>query len=204
MTITLRLEERPNNAENKANKLRREGYVPGVIYGKGIGTKSIKVKASDLRALLSKYGKTSLINATFENGETVPAFIKNIQYGILKNEFLSIDLHQVSMNEKVRNEVPIKVVGRELLEKAGGVVAQQIDTVEIECFPQDTPQFIEANVANMIPGQVLTAADLKLPESVTLLTEPEQIILTIVAAKSEEAETEATVEKEEAENSPAE
>ncbi|HHW31417.1 MAG TPA: 50S ribosomal protein L25 [Clostridiaceae bacterium] len=195
MAITLKLEERLNDASNKANKLRREGYVPGVIYGKGIGSRSIKVKASDLRTLLSAHGKTSLITATFENGESVPALIKEIQYGILKDEYLSIDLHQVSMNEKVRSEVPIRVIGRESVERAGGVVAQQINSVEIECLPQDTPQYIEADISNLIPGQALTAGDLKLPESVTLLTEPEQIVLSIIVAKSETAESETPEEE---------
>jgi large subunit ribosomal protein L25 len=184
--VVLKLEERMSGSAGKLKRLRAEGYVPGVIYGKSIESKSIKVKASDLRSLLSAYGRTALISATFENGESIPALIKDIQYEILKDQYLSLDLHQVSMTEKVRTSVPIRIIGRESVERNEGVVSQQLDSIEVECLPQDTPQYIELDISDMIIGQNLTAGGLNIPDEVTLLTEPDQLVLSIITSMPED------------------
>lgn len=86
-----------------------------------------------------------------------------------------------------------------MIEKAGGVLAQQLDNVEIECLPQNIPQYIEVDIADMTVGQSLSAGELKLDESITLIADPEQVVLSITAGKTaaaeeEETETEEAVE----------
>lgn len=199
--ISLKVEERLISSGGKVKKLRAEGYVPGIVYGKSIEPKSIKVKASDLRSLLSKYGKSAMITAEFENGEKIPALIKEIQYGVLKNEYLNLDLQQVSMTEKVRTSVPIKIVGREVAEKTGGILVQQLDTVEVECLPQNAPQLIHLDVSKMTIGDSLTASELNLPELVALFTEPDQVVLSITSFKAVEEPEDSETETEDSEDS---
>jgi large subunit ribosomal protein L25 len=184
--VVLNIEERLPGSSSKLKRLRAEGYVPGVIYGKNIESKSIKVKASDLRSLLLAYGRTALISATFENGESIPTLIKDIQFEVLKDQYLSLDLHQVSMTEKVRTTVPIRIIGRESVERSEGVLSQQLDIIEVECLPQDTPQYIEIDISNMVIGDNLTAGELNIPDEVTLLTESDQLVLSIITSIPED------------------
>jgi large subunit ribosomal protein L25 len=140
-----------------------------------------QVKASDFKEFLSRHGRNSLFTAEFAAEEDFSMLIKDIQYDAVKKDIVHLDLQRVSLNEKVNAEVPVKVTGRTAVEKAGSVVAHQLNTVTVECLPQDVPQYVEADITGMTPGYSLTAAKLRLPRGVALLTKPNDVILSITA-----------------------
>lgn len=195
----LKLEERQAIGGSRVKRLRKSGYVPAVIYGKSINSVAVQVKKSKLREFLTKNGKNAVFTAEFENGESYPALVKEVEYDVIKNEFLHVDFQQVSLTEKIKATIPIRIIGREAVKRVQGVLAQQLDEVEVECFPQDMPQYIEVDVSDMAIGESLTAEELKIPEEVTLLTEPDAVILSIISSKMEEDEAEEDVAEEAAE-----
>lgn len=191
MNVSLKLEERLAVGGGKVKRLRDSGYVPAVFYGKQIDPMTVMVKASEFRDFLSKHGRNVVFNADLDNGKSFPALIKDIQMGVIKNEYVHVDFQQISLTEKVQMNVPVRLIGREAVERAEGIVVQQIDEVIVLCLAQDIPQVIDVDISYMGIGDSLTAGELKLPEGVTLVTEPDDLILSIASGMEEmEEETE--------------
>jgi large subunit ribosomal protein L25 len=142
----LKLEERQAIGGSRVKRLRKSGYVPAVIYGKSINSVAVQVKKSKLREFLTKNGKNAVFTAEFENGESYPALVKEVEYDVIKNEFLHVDFQQVSLTEKIKATIPIRIIGREAVKRVQGVLAQQLDEVEVECFPQERAGYKEIRV----------------------------------------------------------
>lgn len=182
---SLKLEKRLAVGGGRVKKLRSNGYVPAVVYGKQAAPRTVMVKATNLREFLIKNGKNAVFNASLESGESFPALVKEIQYGAIRNEFLHVDFQQVSLTENVHVTVPVRIIGREAVEREGGVIAQQLDGVNIECLPQDVPQYIDADISELAVGHSLTAGQLVIPDGVKLLTNPEDVVLSVTSGKHE-------------------
>lgn len=193
MSATLNLKERTEIGGGKVKRFRKLGYVPGVLYGKSIGNKVIGIKQAEFRNALKKYGRNAVFNAKI-NGEEIPVLIKDIQEDIIKNDLLHVDLHQIRLDQAIEVTVPIKLIGRELVESTGKIVVQMINEVDIECLPQDTPAYIEADITNMNIGDKLTAGELKLPGGIKLLSDPEEIVVSVVEPIKAEATSEESEE----------
>lgn len=118
-------------------------------------------------------------NATQPKVETGSYLVKDIQYDPLRKGISHIDFQRVSLTEKVSNAVPVRVLGRERIEKDGNVIVHQLNEVIIECLPQDAPRYIDADVSGMTPGHSLTAGQLKLPVGAALVTDPLSNILSV-------------------------
>jgi len=179
----LKLEERLAIGGGEVKRLRKSGYVPAVVYGKGMEPKAVKVKMSDFREFLTKYGKNTVFSAKFGQDADFSGLVKDIQYDAVKNDFIHVDFQKVSLNEKIHVDVPVKVLGREKVEKGGGVIVHQLNEVTVACLPQDVPKHVDADITGFEPGDSITAAQLKLPPGVTLLTEPHDVILSITSGK---------------------
>lgn len=186
----LKLEKRLAIGGGKVKRLRREGYIPAVVYGKGIEPKHVQVKLSEFRDFLVKNGKHALFDTELEDLGSFTAMVKEVQFDTQKNSYVHIDFQKVSMDEKINVDVPIRVVGKEMLERNGGVVVHQLNEVTVECLPKDVPKHIDVDVSSLAVGHSLTAGELKLPEGVTLLTEPDDVILSVISGRSAADEAE--------------
>lgn len=183
----LKVEPREAVGGGKVKKLRAQGYIPAIVYGKEIDSTPVAIKLSDFREGLAKNGKNAVFNVELENGKTFPMVIKEIQYDILKNDYLHVDLQQVSLTEKRKATVPVRLLG-----SPDGIVVHHIDEIEVECLPLDMPEYIEADISGLTIGDNLFAKDLKLPENVELVSDPEDVIVSVTevrqAAEAEEGE----------------
>lgn len=179
----LTLEERNDTGSGKANRLRKSDYIPAVIYGQGANSRSVQVNARELRQFLSAYGKNALFNTEFAAEQDVSMLVKDIQYHPVKKDIVHVDLQRVSMTEKIHAEVPIRNLGAERVEKNGNVVVHQLSQIVVECLPQDAPRYIDAELSSMSAGNSLTAGQLKLPQGVTLVTDPNSVILSVTGGK---------------------
>jgi large subunit ribosomal protein L25 len=174
----LKIEPRKALGGGKVKRLRANGYVPAVVYGKEVDATPLAIKVSNLRESLVKNGKNAVFNIELENGKLYPVVIKEIQYDILKNGYQHVDLQQVSLTEKRKASVPVRLVG-----SSEGILVHQIDEIEVECLPLETPEYIEADISHLTVGSNLVAGDLKMPENVTLLSDPENVIASITEVK---------------------
>jgi len=179
------------------NKMRKAGILPGVVYGANIGSFPITVEKNELLGILSKHGSNVIISLDLE-GKTIPAMVKEIQHHPVTGMYWHVDLHQISLNRKVRTEVPVVFTGEPQGVKKGGVIQYGDTTVEIECLPADIPENISVDISELGIGEKITVADLTAVDKVEILSDPETIVVTILAPRMEGTEEEEASEEGEA------
>jgi len=181
-------------------KLRREGNIPAVLYSPHDEKNTLlKVKKVDLLKLTSTKKHRGMINLEINEGEKKSdrlAIIKDIQYNLLKKEFVHIDFYGVTLKEKLTVEVGIELVGTPAgVKEGGGILEVGLREIEIECLPSQIPESLKVDISHLKINDHLIAGELELPEGVRLLTEPE----VIVAAVHPPTKAEEVAEKEEKE-----
>ncbi|MCR4436110.1 MAG: 50S ribosomal protein L25 [Clostridiales bacterium] len=181
---TLKMEERKLVGGRNARRLRKRGYIPAVIYGRGMAPVTTQVKESELKDFLYRHGTNSIFTTEFAAEHSFSALVKEVRYNVFRNSILNVDFQKVSPGERVHAKVPVRVTGWERMEKAGSVIVHQLNEVTVDCLPQNIPHFIDVDVSGLTPGCSLTAAQLKLPRGVTLTEEPNEVILSMTSGKS--------------------
>lgn len=181
----------------EVKKLRRDGKLPANVYGKGLESTSIQVETKVFEDLFKQVGETGLIDLQFE-GSSHPVLVKNIQLKYPLRTPLHVDFYQVNLKEKVKTMVPLEVIGEaKAVADNIGILIQQVNEVEVEALPTDLPEKIEVNVEDLAAvGDSVTVTDLKVTGDVTILNDPEQIIVKIEEPVVEEPEPEEPTEGE--------
>ena len=205
MELKLTAEKRIETGKGAARKARERGEVPAVMYGLGDPPVSLLIKKEDLSdALGSEAGSNVLLDLQVVDGKNKDShlvMIKELQRHPFKEKLLHVDFLKVARDTKVSMRVPISITGEEESEglKSGGTLQHNLWDVEIECLPGEVPDHIFIDIAVAEIGDHLTVSDLKPPDGVTVLTEPGDVVLTILAPRLivEEEEEEGLEAKEE-------
>ena len=198
----LSLTARSPEGSRSARRLRREGLVPGVVYGGGEEPQHFSVDGRVLRNTLAHAGQ--VIEISVDGGTTGNVLIKDVQRHPVRGEATHVDLLRVRMDQAIHATVPIEFVGSEEAPGVveGGIFNQELREVNIEALPGDIPDVIQHNVSMLEMNATLTLEVLTAPQGVTLLDEVETVIATItpptVEPVEEEIETETAVVGEEA------
>ena len=195
---TLEVEPRDARGSRTARRLRREGLVPGVLYG-GSHSEGVtfQVGTRELRRVL--VDGSALIDVKIGGEKTVPAIVKDRQLHPVRDEVVHIDFLEVNLKEKIRATVPLELTGADEAAgvKEGGILDHSTREVEIEALPTDIPEFIEIDVTALDIGSTLTFADLTTPEGVEIVHEhPEDVVVAsvVLPTKVEEPEIEEETE----------
>ncbi len=181
--------------QDKARQLRRNGFIPAVLYGRGIDTIHLLLDKKEFHKTLSRIsGENILIDLKVEEDKSSkkeasskPVIIKEIQQDPLTNQILHVDFHLVRLTEKMKIKVPLSIKGEAPGVKAGGILDYSVREIEIECLPRDIPEKIEVNISNLKIGDVIHLKDLILPPKVAAVGDNEAPVLSIVPPKVEEA-----------------
>ncbi len=181
MAETLNVKERDKGGKREARRLRRTGGIPAVLYGHGEANKNLAVVADEMAAVVRHGGRVvDLAGAVQEK-----AFIRALQWDTYGTHVLHVDFTRISADERIEVMVRVDLKGQAIGVKDGGAVEHLVHEVEIECEALAIPEKLELNVAELaIEGQ-LTAADLKLPAGVTLITDPETVLVHCVEVREE-------------------
>jgi large subunit ribosomal protein L25 len=186
------LEAQPRSAgtKNDARRVRRQGKIPAVVYGAGKQVMSISVDPRQVsRILHSETGHNTVFDLALD-GERTKAMIVDWQYEPIKGSLLHIDLKRIAMDQKLRVNVPIELVGEPAgVKQQGGVLEQIAREVEVECLPSDIPNEIQLSVADLVFGIVLRISDLPKNEKLKYLSDPDQPVAHIISIKEEEVPT---------------
>jgi large subunit ribosomal protein L25 len=180
---------RGRTGKGAARTLRREGKIPGVIYGHDRAPEAVTLDVTALqRTLLGISAATTVVDVTIADRAPVKALIREIQRDPLKaSDILHVDLYEVRADETVTVDVPVHLAGiPDGVRNFGGVLDQVLYTLEIEVLPGDIPQHIELDVTNLAIGQALFVRDASVPKA-RILNAPELAICSVVAPRTEEA-----------------
>ncbi len=189
----------------QVKKLRREGFLPGNVYGKGLNSVALQVKLSEFKDVYKEAGETGLVDLSYGDKKK-PVLIKSLQMNHATQTLLHVDFYQVNLKEKVKALVPIVLIGEaQAVTDKVGLVLQNLSDVEIEALPDNLSENIEVDVTALAEiGQQVTVADLKAPEGVEILTDPAQTVAKVVEETVAEVEPEEPAEGETAEGEAAE
>jgi large subunit ribosomal protein L25 len=187
---TLSAEERAERGTRATKRLRRQGLVPGVVYGGGSGDSvSFKVDSRRLRQVL--VDGSALIDLEV-GGETRPVIVKEQQLHPVRDEVMHIDLLEVRLDEKIQTTVGVQVEGAEEAPgiKEGGVLEHVTHQLNIEALPTSIPDAIVVDVSGMEIAATMHLSELPVPEGVTFLDDPEETIIATVVVPTEVEEPE--------------
>jgi large subunit ribosomal protein L25 len=177
----------------EARRMRREGLVPGVLYGRS-APHSIAVPERELRrALTSQGGLNAILDVVLAGQKTThPSVLKQYQQDPIKGRVIHIDLQEVRLDQPINATVPVHLVGGDEAPgiKEGGVLSQVARDVNVEALPMEIPEHLDLDVSGMEMNDTLRLSDLRAPEGVTLLDDPDETVLATVTMPTREIEPE--------------
>ena len=188
----------------KVRRLRREGWVPAVVYGPGVESRSLQVRRREAEAVLAGAGTSQLVSVLV-SGEKSPfhTLVREVQRDPISREVLHIDFYQVEMGKPITVDVPLVLVGESpVVERGLGILLQQRETIEIECLPKDLVEAVEVDLTGLTEvGQEITVADLAIPANIRVLADPDEVLVSVSPVEEaeevgEEEEVEAAAEAE--------
>jgi large subunit ribosomal protein L25 len=207
MDLELTLDAR--EAQGKQNKrLRREGFVPGVVYGKGQESVPVQVDTKTFETLYRSAGRTSVIKFRLPGANrSTSGFIKAVQRNPLTGRALHVDYLLVNLKQEMEVEIPLVFTGEApAVEQTGGTLLHNLSSVLVKALPNDIPHEIEVNVSTLVSLDVaIHVKDLSLNRDlVTVMTDPDTLVATVVPPRIEVEEEPVVAEGEEPEGEGAE
>lgn len=184
--VAIKIEPRSGTGKGPNRKLRAKGKIPAVIYGPGVEPEKVALDAHEFGIVLQRAGSSAMFVLVPANGQAAEerlAVIREIQRDPVTRRILHVDLYQVQMNVEADFEVPVHHVGTPIGVREGGILETHRHTVEIRCMPGVLPNFIEADLTNLKINHAFHAGELKLPEGVKLVTDPEEVLFSILPPK---------------------
>ena len=182
--------EDSSRGKNEARRLRVSGRVPAVVYGAKKASLAVSVDPKQITRILNSQSGHNTIFDLEVGSEKAKVMIVDWQYEPLKGKLLHIDLKRIAMDQKIQVSVPIHLSGEAAgVKQQGGILDQVLREVEIECLPSDIPSSLDADISELVFGQVLRVADLPHTGSIKFITDENQAVAHITSVKEEVAPT---------------
>lgn len=187
--LTINATKRDSSVDS--NALRAEGKIPAVFYGPKEDATSVTLDEVELLKVYREAGESSIISIK-EGSNEHEALIHEIQWDAVTQKPVHVDFYVIEKGKKVEVSVPLEFVGEsEAVEKLGGVLVKVIHELDIEAMPKDLPQHLEADISVLVDFEAqIHAGDIKLPEGVELLVEPDEVVALVQEPREEEEEPE--------------
>ena len=186
--VTLVMESREKTGKGENGRIRREGFVPCVIYGPEIKENiNGKVNMREIERILAGRWETMRLNVKLPDGTEELCIIREAQRHPLTDTPLHIDFLHLVRGRKITVKVPVEVIGREDSQgvKDGGVL-EFTHELEVETLPMSIPDVITVDVSGLNVGDAIHVKDIKLPENVEILADPEEVVANVVTSRGVE------------------
>ena len=177
--------------EVSPKKLRRDGILPGVLYGKGIVSTPLSLPFDAFERLYKDTGETTIINLQIEGEkEPRPVLVKDTQFDPVEDRHVHVDFYQIKADEELKATVPLRFINEaSAVKEYGGILITNKDEVEVECLPRDLPHDIEVDLSPLVAiDSAITVKDLRVPAGVKILAEPDESIVVVTPPAAEEVE----------------
>jgi large subunit ribosomal protein L25 len=198
---TLTATARKGSGTPTARRLRAEGHIPGVLYGRGMEPISVTVERREFRLALSGPAGANTVLALQVGGTSYPAVVKEMQRHPIRRTVNHIDFLQVNMNEEITVHVHVRLEGEsKAVAAAGGLVDAAVDSLEVSCTPTDMPNEFVIDITDMEPDTIIRLSDIPMPKGVTALGDPDMAVVTVLTTAAEIEEPVAEAEEGEGED----
>ena len=190
--VKLQVTERESRGSADARRLRKAGFIPGVLYGNGKQPHAICIPERELRRVLTGAGGLhAILDVVLEGQKTTHASIlKDYQQDPIRGHISHVDLQEVRLDKPIQASVTVQLIGEPVGAKEGGVLSQVQREINVEALPMEIPEHIDLDVSGMAIGDTLRLADLAPVEGVAYLDDPEETVLASVGLPTREVEPE--------------
>jgi large subunit ribosomal protein L25 len=174
----------------KVKQIRREGLVPGNVYGRGLESISVQAPLTEVRQVFRSVPRNSVVNVQIEGeSATRPVVLRKVDRNPLTGEVRHVELYQVDLTRVIQSQALVVIVGASEAVHNGGTLVQALDTVGLEALPLDMPAEIEVSIGSLVNfGDVVHVGDIELPVNVRALLDASAQIVSVVAPRLEEVE----------------
>jgi large subunit ribosomal protein L25 len=180
METVLKAQIRDDRGKGAARKLRAQGLVPGVLYGHGFESQAISLSSRDLiHYFHSMHGAAAVVDIEID-GTRHMAVPREIQKDHLRGRYIHIDFLAVRRDEKIKMTIEIHEIGEAPGVKTGGVIEHHLREVDIECLPGDVPEQLVVDISELELGDMLRVSDIPVPDGVTIMTDLETPVISVV------------------------
>jgi large subunit ribosomal protein L25 len=195
--VKIEVQERESRGSAASRRLRRDGLIPGVLYGRGKNPHAICVGERDLRrALTGPAGLHAILDVVLEGQKTThPSILKDYQQDVITGRLAHIDLQEVRLDQPIHAQVVIELTGESKGTIEGGVLSQVSREINVEALPLEVPERIEVDISAMEMGDTMRLADIPTIEGVKFLDDPDETVLATVTVPTKEVEPEPTEEE---------
>ena len=195
MAITLKAKKRENLSRSTTKQLRKDGYIPGVVYGKSQEPITVSVNNIDLIKTIRDEGRNAIISLEIEDEKPVDVMVHDYQKEIVKDDIIHVDFFAVDMAEEMDVQVPVRIEGEAIGVKDGGVLQQPIFELQVRAKPADIPEEITVDVTNLNIGDSLAVQDIEKTGSYEILDDPETTVVVILAPDTDDVEADTDVDE---------
>jgi large subunit ribosomal protein L25 len=193
--VKLMVQNRAILGSAESRRLRRQGIVPGVLYGRDAPV-AISIPERALRAALTtRGGLNAVLDVVVDEGQVHSSVLKDYQTDVVRGYITHVDLQEVRLDQPIHATVPLSIHGEAAGVKEGGILSQVTTELNVEALPMEVPEHLEVDVSDLHVGDALRLTALTPPEGVQLLDDPETVLATVTLPTREE---EPEVEGEEA------
>ena len=195
-TTSLDLKAERREVRGKAlRRLRSEGKLPAVVYGHRAPSAPIMLDGHEFQKVFARAGRTHLVDLHVDGGRAQKVLVREVQHHPRRPGPIHVDFYRVDLKEKLHAEVPLVITGESPAVKLGdGDPIQGIHTLKIECLPSAIPEAVEVDISALETAEsVLRVSDLVLPAGVTVLSDPEDVVVRIAARRELAVEAEEAV-----------
>ena len=190
--VKLQVLERDSRGTRESRRLRKQGLIPGVLYGRGKEPHAFCVAERELRrALTGDGGLHAILDVTLDGQNTArPSILKQYQQDPVKGTLTHIDLQEVRLDEAIQARVVVELIGEPVGVTEGGVLSQVVREITVEALPLEVPEHLDLDVTGMAIGDTLRLVDLPVQEGVKFLDDPEETVLATVTMPTKFVEPE--------------
>jgi large subunit ribosomal protein L25 len=180
--VKLEVQDRESRGSADSRRLRKQGLIPGVLYGRGKDPQAFCVAERELRRVLTGgAGLHAILDVTLDGqNSTRPSILKSYQQDPVKGTLTHIDLQEVRLDQAIQARVVIELVGEPVGVTEGGVLSQVVREITVEALPLEVPEHLDLDVTGMAIGDTLRLVDLPVEEGVKFLDDPEETVLATV------------------------
>jgi large subunit ribosomal protein L25 len=187
MNIVVKSEKRQGLGSNAARRLRKQGFVPAVLYGESMESRPLVVSKKDIVQILRLESGENTIFKVAVDADMYDAMIKDLQIDPVTDELLHADLIRISMDKPVRVTIPVVHRGEPVgVKTEGGFVDFVTREVEVECLPRDIPESLSIDISELHINQSYKAEGMAIPAGVRLITEPATVLVLVALPHKEE------------------
>jgi large subunit ribosomal protein L25 len=169
------------------NRLRKEGIIPGVVYGKGRENVNVQLDRKSFSKVLQNSSSDNILVNLSIDGAAQLALVQEVQHDHIKSTVTHVDFHAINADEEIHAAAPIHLTGEPAGAKFGGLLELHLHSLEVRCLPKHLPEKLTADVSHLNVGDALHVSDLKLPEGVRVKLDGAIVVAAVSQPRVEES-----------------